>query len=606
LYTLDFETKGIEPWPHYPPLPVGLSIKYNDGPSGYLSWGHPTGNNCTLEQVNYILEEIWESDEPLLFQNGKFDTDVAEAHFALDYPHGRVHDTMFLIFLEDPLATTLSLKPSAERLLGLPPTEQEAVRDWLMANGVIPGSAMKNWGAHICDAPGDLVGLYAAGDTDRTYALFNLLYPRIVEKGMVEAYQRELDLLPIMQRAEHQGFRLDMEALQNDAEVYRLAYRRASQEIKDILGHGENHEFNLDSGQQLAAALLASGKSITEEEWPTTPTGKLSTARDILNSAITDPCLFKLVSYRSALKTILGTFMEPWIQKGLANRGYLHPSWHQVRDAEYGARTGRLSCSDPNLQNIPNEFPEEAPEGYPPLPLMRQYILPEPGEVLVSADFHSQEIRVLGHFAEGAIMQVYNEDPKADIHAVAADLIKDNTGLEITRKETKIVAFSILYGAGVKSMAAKMGVSVSVASSIKNAYLKILTGVKEFMREVEQRAAANQPARSWGGRLLYRPDPVVEANGRVWNKDYVLLNYLIQGSSADLTKASIIAYEKHRKYGTFLATVHDEIVISVTREHLMEEVDRLCYAMDTHANLAVPMRATVKVGINWADMKEYV
>jgi DNA polymerase-1 len=236
---------------------------------------------------------------------------------------------------------------------------------------------------------------------------------------------------------------------------------------------------------------------------------------------------------------------------------------------------------------------------------MRQYILPEEGEVLVSADFHSQEIRVLGHFAEGAIMQVYNEDPKADIHAVAADLITDTTGLHVTRKETKIVAFSILYGAGVKTMAGRMGISTSAAGEIKRAYLNILTGVKEFMREVEARAAANLPAKSWGGRLLHRPDPVVEANGHVWNKDYVLLNYLIQGSSADLTKASIVAYDKRKKYGTFLATVHDEIVISVPPEHLSEEIGRLCFSMDNHDNLEVPMRATVKYGPNWANMKDY-
>jgi DNA polymerase-1 len=202
-------------------------------------------------------------------------------------------------------------------------------------------------------------------------------------------------------------------------------------------------------------------------------------------------------------------------------------------------------------------------------------------------------------------MEVYNQDPKADIHAVAADLINDTSGLNLSRKHTKIVAFSILYGAGIETMSERMGVSYSEARQIKNSYLNILTGVKEFMKDVESRAAQNLPARSWGGRLLYRPDPVVEANGRVWNKDYVLLNYLIQGSSADLTKASIIAYDKVCKHGTFLATVHDEIVISVPKKYLKSEVKLLCASMDNHANLEVPMRATVKTGTNWDEMNSY-
>jgi DNA polymerase-1 len=512
---------------------------------------------------------------------------------------------MFLLFLDDPLAPSLSLKPSAERLLGLPPSEQDAVRDWLISHGVVRESATKGWGAFICEAPGDLVGLYAAGDTDRTKQLYDLLYPKIVAAGMEEAYEREIALMPILCRAELQGMRIDLERLKADIVIYTEAYKTATHAVKAMVYQDQNHEFNVDSGSQLAQALLAAELTVPEDEWPLTATGKLSTARETLHAVITDPDMYAILSYRSALKTLLGTFMTSWVANAEANNGRLHPSWNQVRDATNGTRTGRLSCSTPNLQNVPNEFKTEAPEGYPPLPHMRKYILPEEGELLVSADFHSQEIRVLGHFAEGAIMKIYSDNPQADVHAVAADLINDITGLNLTRKHTKIVAFSILYGAGVGKMSDSMGVSMGEARNIKNTYLKILTGVPEFMRRTELAASRNDPVRSWGGRLLHRPDPVVEKDGHIWNKDYVLLNYLIQGSSADLTKASIIAYDKARKHGTFLATVHDEIVISVSAEHMADEVKRLRYAMDTHDNLAVNMRATVKIGPDWATMEDY-
>jgi DNA polymerase I-like protein with 3'-5' exonuclease and polymerase domains len=211
---------------------------------------------------------------------------------------------------------------------------------------------------------------------------------------------------------------------------------------------------------------------------------------------------------------------------------------------------------------------------------------------------------MLGHFAEGAIKAIYDSNPSADIHQVAADIITDSTGLHLTRKHTKIVAFSILYGAGVGTMADRMKVSMKEAGLIKKTYLNTLTGVKAFMDDVESRAAAKTEVRSWGGRLLRAPKPEVQANGRVWNKDYVLLNYIIQGSSADQTKQAIINYERTRQWGRFLATVHDEICISVAPEHLEEEVAVLKAAMEA-GEFDIPMRATVDIGPNWATMEEY-
>ena len=119
MYVVDFETKAIEPYPNYPPEPVGVSIKYGDLPSAYFSWGHPTENNCTKEVVQKVLAAIWSSNEQILFQNAKFDLEVAYKWFGLPIPTpARIEDTMFLIFLYDPLASTFSLKPSAERILG--------------------------------------------------------------------------------------------------------------------------------------------------------------------------------------------------------------------------------------------------------------------------------------------------------------------------------------------------------------------------------------------------------------------------------------------------------------------------------------------------------
>lgn len=603
MITLDFESEAIAPYPDFPPKPVGLAIKYDDGPALYLAWGHPTENNSTFEAAHYCLWEAYNSGHELLFQNARFDMAIAERFF--DIPWGdpdRIQDTMYLIFLNNPLQTSLSLKPSAELLLGWPPEEQEAVRDWLVMHGVVP-SNKKDWGAHIAKAPGNLVGRYAGGDVDRTKALYDLLYPKIVEAGMLDAYRREQRCAPIFNRSEAEGIHIDMEALARDIPLYDDAFHQASKRVKELLHQDENEEFNIDSGPQLAESIRLNGLGVPDDEWPKTPTGKFSTARDVLMEVITDAELSRLLAYRGVLKTLLGTFMKPWYAKGELTGGVVHPRWNQVKSDQYGAKTGRLSSSDPNFQNIPTEFDEEVPDGYPALPHIRQYVLPDEGEVFVSADFHSQEIRMLGHFAEGAIKYIYDNDPSADIHQVAADIISDNTGLELKRKHTKIVAFSILYGAGVATMAGRMGVSMQEAGQTKRAYMKTLTGVKEFMDRTELSASTRTPIYTWGGRRLFAPEPVVQKDGRVSNKDYVLLNYLIQGSSADQTKQSIIEYDRTRQHGRFLATVHDEICISVPKKHLSTEISLLVEAMQS-GEFNIPMRATVEIGPNWHEMEE--
>lgn len=606
MYTIDFETESIEEWPEYPPAPVGLAVKHNDQPGYYLAFGHPSANNSTFEDTAKVLKDIWDSGEGVICHHAKFDLAVVREFYDLpELESERIHDTTFLLFLHDPLADTFSLKPSAEALLNWPPEEQDAVHQWLLAHGKV-ASNLKRWGGHIREAPGDLVGRYAIGDVDRTYALFQYLLPKVRERDMYPAYRRECELLPILIRNEFEGLRIDVEALAHDAELYEQAYKAITHDIKIALSQN-NEEFNLDSGPQLAKALLCSGMTIGEDRWPRTPTGKLSTSRETLAKVLISDSMRIKLAYRGVLKTLLGTFMGPWLKKALQCEGYLHPTWNQVKGGEWGdmsgAKTGRLSCANPNLQNIPTEMSEEIPEGYPPLPLVRRYVLPDEEEVFVSADFHSQEVRILGHFAEGTIKDIYDADPSADVHAVAAKLIQERTGMPLDRKHTKITAFSILYGAGAGTMAERIGCAVGDAAKLKSAYLDALSGVRELIGEVEARARLKMPVRTWGGRLVHAPPPMRTKDGRMFSKDYVLVNYLIQGSAADQTKQAIIDYARTRVHGRFLATVHDEICISVPPEHLESEVAILKAAMEA-GEFALPMRATIATGPNWASLEK--
>lgn len=169
---IDFESEAIDTRPKYPPKPVGYAV--HDPVTGphYYAWGHPLENNCGYAEARMKLASYLEDPQyEYVFHNAPFDCAIIEEQMGLTVPWERVHDTMLLAFLTDPFGE-LSLKPLAEKLLGEPPTEQEAVRDWLVRHGVCRAND-KSWGAHISRAPGKLVGTYAIGDIKRTLDLFN-------------------------------------------------------------------------------------------------------------------------------------------------------------------------------------------------------------------------------------------------------------------------------------------------------------------------------------------------------------------------------------------------------------------------------------------------
>lgn len=609
--TVDFETDGIVGNPIVnPPNPCGVAVWVPGSEPTYLAWGHPTENNCSYATAHEYLEKLAKSRRPLLFHNAPFDMSVWEAYFCnARFPwhlkdQWRVfHDTMYLLFLDNPYSSNFSLKPNAEKYLNLPPVEQDELRKWILAN--VPQATSKDWGAYISRAPGDLVGEYAVGDVYRTRKLFDCLYPRICELGMEEAYDRERRLNPVLVRGTRHGIRIDRDTLEHHERVYTKCLEISTHSLADKLQCPVEH---LDSDELLADALSRSG---VVREWVLTPTGKRSMSKE--NLKIDDPEVRQLFQYRGALETCLQTFMRPWLVKSEAD-GRLHPNWNQVRQARSestskGARTGRLSSDDPNFQNIPDVFQDKegkllvVPTGLHPLPVMRRYCLPEVGHVWIKRDFSSQEIRILAHFEDGRICQMYRSNPLYDPHQDAMDLMYALINILYSRKEVKITGFSIIYGSGYSGLAGQLGQSYESAYKIKNAYLAVNPSIKELMDDVQNRGRSGQPIRTWGGRLYYVEPPKL-VKGRMMDFAYKLLNYLIQGSAADHTKEAICDWEDTRIWSdTFLATVHDEINISAPAEDAVAAMQRLRLAMDKD-RFDVPIRSEGFIGPNWHEIEE--
>jgi DNA polymerase-1 len=590
-FTFDFETEPIENWPKYPPKPVGVSIWYPEAAEPtYLAWGHPNENNCTYEEGRAALAAGWNQD--LLCHHARFDMEVARVHMGLPYPKDalRVHDTLFLNYLYDVHAPTLSLKPSAERILGIAPDEKDELDDWLKAHGLKPGR-------DIYLAPGGIVGRYANGDTRRTRLLYEHLLDHTNKTGMLAAYRREQRLAPILSQSEAEGTRLDIDALARDLEQTEITMVTTTERLLKIIG-----SCNPDSNPELAAALIKSGRC-KEGDFLLTPTGRLSTAKASMDQAVKDPELRNLLAYRSHLSTLLTTFMRPWVAIAQYN-GTLHPQWNQVKGEEYGTRTGRLSSSNPNFQNVPTELKGEAPEGLPSLPFMRRYILPDEGRVLVSSDFNGQEMRITAHFAEGRAAEIYRDNPRADFHEAVNEIIKRETGMDIGRKMVKITGFSLLYGSGINSLSELLSVDRNVAARIRKAYFQALPGFQELMDDVSSRGRVGSPVKTWGGRLIYsEPSKIVK--GRQMSFEYKLLNYLVQGSAADQTKEAIATKGYKTRNCRFLATVHDENVYSIDPGHLDEEIDEIRHAMEDQPGWDVPFKIETKFGPNWHDLEKY-
>lgn len=611
---VDFETKGIVGNPLInPPKPVGVSIKWPGYAPNYFAWGHPRDNNCSIDVAMTALGQVITSGLPICFHHAGFDIRVwasmspAFAQFwrtAVREKWHLIHDTVYLVFLADPYAPTFSLKPSAERHLNLPPDEQTNLKQWVLQN--VPQATAKDWGAFISEAPGSMVAPYANGDTIRTEGLHKLLYARIIEQGMEQAYDRERRLFPITMEATIRGIRIDRERLGKDTQNYTAALDQCEERL--CIQTGITRAQLEDDEEALKDGLTRCG---AVKEWVLTPKSKVrSMSQDNLKIEI--PAIRDLLDYRGALKTCLQTFMRPWLVLS-ASDNRIHPNWNQVRQAKgdynsKGARTGRLSSDDPSVMNIPTDWeykdgtPMAVPPGLPPYPVVRSYVLPEVNHVWLKRDFSSQEFRIVAHYEDGTLKEAYIQNPLLDPHDMAQKMIQALVGLIIARLGAKIIGFSIVYGSGAPGLSHNLKVDIPQARMFKAAYLEAMPGVKDLMDDVQLRGKLGIGIRTWGGRV-YLSEPSKMIDGRVRDFHYKLLNYLIQGSAADQTKDCIVDWDSDRGDGIFLATVHDEINISAPKETANVHMSYLKRVMERD-RFSVPFRSEGLMGANWAELEK--
>jgi len=630
LATIDYETEAIGDRPDdYPPKPVGVAIKAR-GRTKYWAWGHPSENNCTVDDVRPILLDHHKNAR-CIFHNCAFDIDVGEVHLNLPVPNV-YDDTQFLAFLNDPREPSLALKKLAEVYLDMPPAEQDDLKDWILENvtwldpagKVVKASrAPTKWGAHIAKAPGKLVGKYARGDVVRTELLYKKFRP-IVADRMDEAYERELALVRVKLSMERRGVQTRHSAIKRDVPKYYKAWadvayaiRRKLKITKAIDADAPNGIFNVNSNEQLADALDRVGLI---DDWNYTDKGARSVSVPNLIATCNDSRFIKLFTTYSILETYINRYLAPWLKTGATSDGRIFPTFNQIRTNQehgdfksYGTKTGRPSVSNPNFNNLPANI-YKSKNRVALLALkdylakyrvnfvgLRDYIGPSPGNYLVGRDYAQQELRVLAHYEDGALMRAFQSDPYFDVHTHMIGEIRNQFGVTLSRDQVKAIAFGLIYGLGLTGLAEKLDTTYDEAKKLKRAYLAFMPGVSDLDKSLRAEADADEPIYTLAGRR-YKCEPDKIIKGEYRSFEYRLINLLIQGTSADITKDAMLRIDKALP-DTIIIQLYDEIIGDTPDHKRAMEVMR---AEMERPRLDVPLPTDAEFSkFSWARMRDY-
>jgi DNA polymerase-1 len=429
---------------------------------------------------------------------------------------------------------------------------------------------------------------YAAEDADVTLRLHRTLWPAIEHEPLLKRLYEEFEqpLVPVLLRMEHRGVLIDRAMLRKQSgELGRRAL-----ELQAEAHRAAGQPFNLDSPKQLQVILYEKAQIPVLRK---TPTGQPSTAEDVLEElADAHPLPRLILEYRSIAK-LRSTYTEKLPEQVNERTGRVHTSYHQAV-----AQTGRLSSTDPNLQNIPIRTPEGR--------RIRQAFVAPPGCVLLAADYSQIELRIMAHLSgDAGLLRAFAEE--RDVHqATAAEVF--GVPLEAVtadqRRSAKAINFGLIYGMSAFGLARQLGVERGAAQRYVDLYFDRYPGVKRYMDETRARARDTGFVETVFGRRLYLPE--IRSRNRALQQyaERSAINAPMQGTAADIIKLAMIAVDhwcEHDSAGDarLIMQVHDELVLEVPDAELERVKAEVTRMMTGVAELAVPLLVEVGVGPNW-------
>lgn len=418
---------------------------------------------------------------------------------------------------------------------------------------------------------------------------YNVLKPRLKETGVEDLfYNIEMPLVPVLAEMEMTGVRLDTDALAETSKVLTERMHQIEQNIYGLAGH----EFNIASPKQVGEVLFGEMKIV--EKPKKTKTGQYVTSEEVLQQLRSKAPIVDHILEHRGLKKLLGTYVDALPKLINPRTGHIHTTFNQAVTA-----TGRLSSSNPNLQNIPVRG-EDGKE-------IRKCFIPEPGQLFFSADYSQIELRVMAHLSgDENMIEAFREG--YDIHAAtAARIYKEdiNSVSRDQRTKAKRANFGIIYGITVFGLAERLDISRDEAKQLIEGYFNTFPGVHAYMEKAKETAREHGYAETFFHRRRYLPD-ITSHNATVRNfAERNAINAPIQGSAADIIKIAMVRiYERFQREGIrskMILQVHDELNFSVLPEE-KERVEKIVIEeMQNAYPLHVPLVADSGWGDNWLE-----
>lgn len=552
---------------------VGLSFAVEENKAYYVAI--PVNREEALQYVN-IFKPLYENTETLkVGQNIKYDYEVLR-NYGVDI-QGPMFDTMLAHYVLQPelhhnmdfMAETLLHYRTVhiEELIGPKGKHQKNMRD------LDPKEVYE----------------YAAEDADVTLKLKNVLEPMLKEKGMERLFwDIEMPLVKVLADMELNGVCLDTDSLKETEHIFKERMARYEQHAYELAGE----TFNISSPKQVGDILF--GKMQLVDKPKKTRTGQYVTSEEVLLQLRDKaPIVDDILNYRG-LKKLLGTYVEALPLLINKRTGHIHTSFNQAVTA-----TGRLSSSDPNLQNIPVRD-DDGKE-------IRKCFVPEPGCLFFSADYSQIELRIMAHLSgDENMIEAFREG--LDIHRATAAKIWKEPLDEVTdaqRKKAKQANFGIIYGITAFGLAQRMGIPNGEARQLIQDYFATFPKVHAFMESAIATAREKKYAETMFGRRRYLPD-IDSKNGTVRGfAERNAINAPIQGSEADIIKIAMIRiWRRFKEEGLrskMILQVHDELNFSVYPEEKDKVENIVLTEMQNACKLSVPLIADAGWGKNWLE-----
>lgn len=561
---------------------VGISLACQPGEGFYLPLQHDERlHPGPMLQLNWVVKYLGpilaNPDLHKALHNADFDVIVLQRH---GLPvSGITFDTMIAAWLLEPEGRSLGLKAQAFQRLGVEMTPIEE----------LIGKGKDQITMDLL--PVDRVTPYAAADADITLRLVEKLHAELEARQLTRLFEElEIPLLPVLARMEMHGMVVDPVALQRMSDEMRHRLAELTTEIYRLAGH----PFNINSPKQLAEVLFTELKLQTGRK---TQTG-FSTDAAVMEELRNAHPIVPLILEQRQLDKLKSTYLDALPQLINPQTGRIHTSFNQT-----GSRTGRLSSSEPNLQNIPvrTDIGKQ---------VRSAFVAPE-GCVLLSCDYSQIELRLLAHLSDdpemvGAFLR------GEDVHASTAAAIFGITLDQVTSSQralAKTINFGLMYGMGNYGLSARTDLSVADATRFIETYFDRFKRVKQYLDEVKQFARENGYVETIMGRRRYfpelqNPNTPMQLRQRFERE---AINMPIQGSAADMIKLAMIRLDKLLEEAglrsRMVLQVHDELVLEVPNEEIDRATEMVVAVMENAYPLRVPVVVDTAVGNNWMEMK---